>query len=205
MVIVCASIALTLFVGCQEEHPTCRNWVMRCCCGYLSGVRCRLFAYGPADATAIPKPRHLLPHLNSEWFYHFWYRLTQVVPEKWPLTGYLTVAVVVVCCCIMCTVIGCCCTEEEIHDLRSALVRTTKEKEKLKLGEHQALAQLAFALERWVLQPPGFLLREIFTWVNCATIHIVHVYLQRVQKYTESGRTQNVKKKSHVLTKHRVN
>ena len=28
---------------------SCR--VMRCWCGYLSGVRCRLFAYGPADAT----------------------------------------------------------------------------------------------------------------------------------------------------------
>ena len=28
------------------------------------GAWCRLFAYGPADATAIPKPHHLLPHLN---------------------------------------------------------------------------------------------------------------------------------------------
>jgi len=26
-------------------------------------------AYGPADATAIPKPHRLLPHLNSDWFY----------------------------------------------------------------------------------------------------------------------------------------
>jgi len=25
---------------------------MTCCCGHLSGVTCRLFAYGPADATA---------------------------------------------------------------------------------------------------------------------------------------------------------
>jgi len=31
-----------------------------------SGVRCRLFAYGPADATAS---HHLLPHLNPDWFY----------------------------------------------------------------------------------------------------------------------------------------
>ena len=38
---------------------------------YLSGARCRLFAYGPADATAIPKPHHLLPHLNPDWFYPF--------------------------------------------------------------------------------------------------------------------------------------
>ena len=48
--------ALTLSVGRQEEHPACKNWVMRCWCGYLSGARCRLFAYGPADATASPNP-----------------------------------------------------------------------------------------------------------------------------------------------------
>jgi len=42
---------------------------MRCWCGYLSGARCRLFAYGPADATAIPKPCHLLTHLNPDYFY----------------------------------------------------------------------------------------------------------------------------------------
>ena len=48
--------ALTLLVGRQEEHPACRNEVMWCWCGYLSRARCRLFAYGPADATAIPKP-----------------------------------------------------------------------------------------------------------------------------------------------------
>jgi len=28
----------------------------------VSGARCRLFAYGPADATAIPKP-------HPDWFY----------------------------------------------------------------------------------------------------------------------------------------
>ena len=33
---------------------------MRCWRGYLSGARCRLFACGPADATAVPKPHHLL-------------------------------------------------------------------------------------------------------------------------------------------------
>ena len=43
--------ALTLSVGRQEGHPACRNWVMGCWRGYLSGARCRL-AYGPADATA---------------------------------------------------------------------------------------------------------------------------------------------------------
>ena len=37
-------------------HPACRNWVMMCCCGYLSGAISRLFAYGPADATLFRKP-----------------------------------------------------------------------------------------------------------------------------------------------------
>ena len=35
----------------------------------ISAARCRLFACGPADAAAIPKPRHLLPDLNLDWFY----------------------------------------------------------------------------------------------------------------------------------------
>ena len=43
--------ALTLLVGRQEAHLACKNWVVGCWCGCLSGVRCRL-AYGPADATA---------------------------------------------------------------------------------------------------------------------------------------------------------
>ena len=28
-----------------------------------------MFAHGPADATAIPIPHLLLPHLNPDWFY----------------------------------------------------------------------------------------------------------------------------------------
>ena len=58
--------ALTLLVGHQEEHVACKKLVMRCWCGCLSGARCRLFAYCPADATAIPKPHHLLPCLNPD-------------------------------------------------------------------------------------------------------------------------------------------
>jgi len=45
--------ALTLLVGRQEEHPVCYNWVMRCWRGHQSGTRCRLFSYGPAEATAL--------------------------------------------------------------------------------------------------------------------------------------------------------
>jgi len=53
---------LTLLVGHWEEHPACRNWVMRCWRGCLSGARCRLFAYGPADATATQNP--IGPHIS---------------------------------------------------------------------------------------------------------------------------------------------
>ena len=61
--------AFTALVGRQEVHLACKNCMMRCWRGYLSGARCRLFAYDPADATAIPEPHHLLPHLNPDWFY----------------------------------------------------------------------------------------------------------------------------------------
>ena len=50
--------------------------------GYLFAARCRLCAYGPADATAVPKPHHLLPHLNTDWFAFLVYRLTQVILEQ---------------------------------------------------------------------------------------------------------------------------
>jgi len=34
--------ALTMMVGRQEGHSACKNWVVRCWHGYLSGARCRL-------------------------------------------------------------------------------------------------------------------------------------------------------------------
>jgi len=49
--------ALTVLVGWQEGHPACRNLVVGCWHGYLSGTRCR-FAY-----------------LVPDWV---WYQLTQV-------------------------------------------------------------------------------------------------------------------------------
>jgi len=42
--------ALTLLVGQQEGHPTCKKLSGRVQ-AWLSGARCRL-AYSPADATA---------------------------------------------------------------------------------------------------------------------------------------------------------
>jgi len=46
--------ALMLLIGWQEGHPACKNWVVGYWRGYLSGPRCKWFAYGPADATATP-------------------------------------------------------------------------------------------------------------------------------------------------------
>ena len=43
------SVLWRWLVGRQEGHPACKNWVVRCWHGYLSGARCRL-AYGPDDA-----------------------------------------------------------------------------------------------------------------------------------------------------------
>jgi len=52
--------ALTLLVERREEHPACKKLSDGV---DLSGARCRLFAY---DATVIPKPHHLLPHVNPD-------------------------------------------------------------------------------------------------------------------------------------------
>ena len=49
-----AFIALSLLVGRQEGHPACKNWVVRYWRGHLCEVRCKWFAYGPADAIASP-------------------------------------------------------------------------------------------------------------------------------------------------------
>ena len=48
--------ALTLLVGRQEGHLACKKMSDEVSVGFLSGARCRLFAYGPADATASQNP-----------------------------------------------------------------------------------------------------------------------------------------------------
>jgi len=64
---------------------------MRCWRGYLSGARCRLFAYGPADATASQNPS--LASFKSRLVLPFWYQFTQVVLEKRLLNGCSVVVV----------------------------------------------------------------------------------------------------------------
>ena len=83
--------ALTLLVGWQEGHPACKNWVVGCWRGYLSGARCRL-----AYAQLMPLPT--LASVKSRLVLHFRYRLTWVVLEKGPLNVCVCVCV---CVCVM--------------------------------------------------------------------------------------------------------
>jgi len=74
------------------ENLACKNGEMRCWCGYLSAARCRLFANGPADATASQNPIGLsLASYKSRLVLPFEYRLNQVVVEKRPLNGLVVV------------------------------------------------------------------------------------------------------------------
>jgi len=81
--------ALTLLVGRQEGHPACKKlsgevlaWLSVWCevqtCIWLSGFHCHSLSVAPV------KSRLVLP---------FWYRLTQVVPDRGPLNG---------CVCVTC-------------------------------------------------------------------------------------------------------
>ena len=91
--LICLICRYLVKFGRQEEHPACKNWVVGCCCGYLSGaIVCSLFAYGPTDATATPNPI-VSCLIEIQTVLHFWYRLTQVVQEKRPLNGCSSVVV----------------------------------------------------------------------------------------------------------------
>ena len=50
------SVLWHCWLGVRKSIQSGKNWVMRCWCGYLPVARCRLFAYGPADATASQNP-----------------------------------------------------------------------------------------------------------------------------------------------------
>jgi len=55
----------------------------------------QIIAYGPADATAIPKTHQLLPHLNPDWFYLSGTGLPRLSWKKGRKTGVVVVVVVV--------------------------------------------------------------------------------------------------------------
>ena len=56
LTLVCLSVLpLVLWhcwLGIRKSIRPVKKWMMRCWHGYLSGARCKWFAYGPADATA---------------------------------------------------------------------------------------------------------------------------------------------------------
>jgi len=83
--VICAFSALTLLVGRQDEHPACKNWVMRCWCGCLSGARCRLHIVQLMPLH--PKTPSSVASFKSRLVLSFWYRLPQVVLENRPLNG----------------------------------------------------------------------------------------------------------------------
>ena len=55
--------ALTLLVGCQEEHPARNNLSDEMVTWLSSGAKCKQLAHGSADATATPSSL-----LQQEWF-----------------------------------------------------------------------------------------------------------------------------------------
>jgi len=71
---ICTNCTLTLLAEHHKECPVCKSWVMMCWCGYQSRAMCRMFAYGPSDVTAIPKPHHLAS-FKSRLVLPFWYWL----------------------------------------------------------------------------------------------------------------------------------
>ena len=54
----------------QPTTNTFCSWVMRCWCGYLSAwSEVQVVCIWSRWYYCIPKPHHLLPHLNPDWFY----------------------------------------------------------------------------------------------------------------------------------------
>jgi len=104
---VFAYSALTLLEGNLAR----KNWVMGCWCGYLSGAKCRLFACGPADATA-PQTPSSLGSFKSRLVLPFWYRLTPRFSWKRPLNG--------------CSVSYSSSTHTHTHPFNGRLSRTTR-------------------------------------------------------------------------------
>ena len=64
--------------GEEEENPALtklNNEMLDCWCGYLSGAKCKWFAYGLADATATPSSLALL---KSRIVLPFWHGLPRI-------------------------------------------------------------------------------------------------------------------------------
>jgi len=88
------SVLWHCWLGVRKSTRPVKKWVMSRWCGYLSAARCRLFAYGPADATASQNPHHLLPRLNPDWFHLSGTGLPRLSWKSGRWTGVVVVAVV---------------------------------------------------------------------------------------------------------------
>jgi len=79
----CAFSALTLLVGWQEGHPACKK--------LSSGVLAGLSVCSEVQTCIWPTRLNChslsLASVKSRLVLPFWYRLTQVVPDKGPLNG----------------------------------------------------------------------------------------------------------------------
>ena len=94
--------ALRPLVGREEGYPACKNYgLMWCWCGYLSGARCKWFAYGSADATATPSS---MLQQNPEWF-------ILLVPAYPGCPGKKAVKRLCVCVCVCMSMYNCTYTE----------------------------------------------------------------------------------------------
>ena len=91
---IIAFSALTLLVGWQEGHPTCKKqrWGAGMVICLERGADLHMVQLVPLSLASV-KSRSLLP---------FWYRLTWVVPEKGPLNGCVCVCPSVRTCMCLC-------------------------------------------------------------------------------------------------------
>ena len=92
--------ALTLLVGRQEGHPTCKKLS-----GGRWGAGVVICLERDADlhmAQLMPLPLIVSCFSKYRLVLPFWYRLTRVVPEKGPLNGCVCVCV---CVCLLCVCI----------------------------------------------------------------------------------------------------
>jgi len=72
-------------VGCQEEHATCKNWVMRCWLSVWSEVQ--IVCIWSSWCHSHPKTPSSLAWFKFRLVLPFLYRFTQVVLEKRSLNG----------------------------------------------------------------------------------------------------------------------
>ena len=75
-ILLLPSVLWYCWLGVRKSIRPVKTWVTRCLCGYLSGARCKWFAYGWVDATATPPS---LTSLKSRLVLPVWCLLTQVV------------------------------------------------------------------------------------------------------------------------------